>query len=116
MHTSHKIFLRRNGKRSHEELTIRIDWDSVSPEDMRRFAEYYVLHRAEHDLKDFDRELPEAVTYRAADFIHNEPLVNVNLTIPDKWKEPPKSKARKELEKLFAGLSTDEIQTLLKGA
>lgn len=113
MRTSHKIFLRRNGKRTHEELVVYIDWASVSADDMRKFAEFYVLHRAEKDLKDFENQLPEAVTYRAADFIHNEPLVNVELVAPAKWKEPPKSKTRKEIDKLFEGLSREEILILL---
>lgn len=116
MKTSFPVFLRRGGKRSHEEVVICIDWADVDLEDMKKMAAFYILRRAEHELKDYDTALPESVEFRAADYLHNEPLVTVHREIPAKWKEPPKSKSAKEFEKAVAGLSPDEIRALFNGA
>ena len=113
MKTSHQMFLRRHNKRGHEDIRVHIDWDGVSEADIKLMAAHYVINRAAHDLKDYDKNLPESVEYRAADFVHSEPLVNKDYTVPDSWKASRKSKARKELEELLEGLSPEEIKILL---
>lgn len=113
MQTSQRVYLRRDGKRGHEEIMIHVDWDRLTDADIRQLAAFYVLHRVEKELKGFDNCLPEAITYHASDFLHNEPMVQKELVIPESWREPPKSKARKELEKLMDGLTPEEIAALL---
>lgn len=113
MKTSIKIFLRRHQKRGHEDLLVHIGWDGLSQEDVQKLASFYVLHRIEAELKGWDEKLPESVEYRAADFLYNEPLVNLDVEVPAKWKEPPKSKAQKEFDKAIAELSADELRQLL---
>lgn len=116
MKTSFPIYLRRHKKRGHDETIVHIDWDGVDEKDLKRLASFYVLHRVESELKDWDTALPESVEYRAADFLHNEPLITRELEIPEKWKEPPKSKAGKELEKALAMLTPEEIAQLFSEA
>ena len=113
MKTSQKMFLRRHGKRGHEELLVHVEWDGVTDQDIKLMACHYILTRVRGEMQGEQHVLPEAVTVYAADYIHNEPLVQAELKIPAKWKEPPKSKARKEIDKLFEGLSREEILTLL---
>lgn len=115
MKTSFPVFLRRNNKRCHEELVIHIEWDGTSPEDIKQMAAFYVLRRVERELRDFPTQLPESVEFRAADYLHNEPLVMRELEVPAKWKEPPKSKAQKELESALSKLTVEDIRALLNG-
>lgn len=114
MKSSHQMFLRRNSKRGHESVLVLIDWSGVSDKDLRMLAAHYVVNRAAHDLKDYEERLPESVEYRAADFVHTEPLVQKDYVIPKSWTAPAKkSKARKELEELLEGLSPEERRILL---
>lgn len=113
MKTSLQMFIRRHGKVGHEDIRVHVDWEGANDEDIKLMAAYYILNRAAHDLKGYDRGLPESVTYRAADFVHSEPLVQKEYVVPKSWKAPYKSRARKELEELLRGLSPEERATLL---
>lgn len=115
MKTSHRIYLRRDTKRGHEDVTVLIDWTNVSDRDIKLMASHYVLHRAERDLKGYDNALPESIEYRAADFVHNEPLVQLPEA-PESWKSgtdkvEKKSKA-KVLKDALALLSPAELAEL----
>lgn len=113
MRNSFRIYLRREGKRGHEEVVVHIDWQDVNELDLKRLAALYVLRRVEHELKGWETSLPESVEYRAADFMNNEPLLECRREVPAKWKEPPKSKARREFEALVGDLSPEDIRILL---
>ena len=115
MKTSFPVFLRRDGKRSHEELVIYINWDGLTLDDVKKMAAFYVLRRVERELKDYPTQLPESVEFRAADYLHNESLVTRELEVPAKWKEPPKSKAAREVEKALSKLTVEDIRALLNG-
>lgn len=114
MKTSLNAFFRRTGKRTHEKLMVHINWDSMSQEDIRTLAAFYVLHRVEEDLKGWEEKLPESIEFRAADYIHRQPMSEREFNIPEAWKAPPESKALKEARKVFAGLSAETIRKLLK--
>lgn len=113
MKTSHKMFLRRDGKRGHEDVLVVVDWSDISEKEIKLMASHYIVHRAAHDLKGYDHALPESVEYRAADFVHNEPLVTMPEA-PEEWKSTGPSKALKDFKTALKGLSAEEIRTLLK--
>jgi hypothetical protein len=112
MKTSETMFLRREGKRGHEPVRVIIDWSDVSDEDMKLMASFYVMNRAAGDLKLWDHVLPESVEYRAADFVHNEPLVMMPPA-PDEWKSSGPSKAVNTFKEALKGLTPEEIRKLL---
>lgn len=114
MKSSFHIFLRRDGKRGHDELLVHIEWGQLSSDDVQKLAAFYVLHRVQDQLKGWDEKLPESVEYLASDFLHNEPLVQREFDIPPSWKAPPESKALKEAKKAFLALSPDDIRKLLE--
>lgn len=114
MKTSHPMFIRRVDKRGHEKVLVHVDWSGISQEDIRQLAAYYVINRAAHDLKCSEEKLPDAVEYRAGDFIHTEPLVQRDWSIPESQRGITKSKARKELEELLLVLSPEEVKVLME--
>lgn len=107
------MYLRREGKRGHEEVLLFIDWEDVSEEDIKLMASHYVVNRAAFDMKGYDHILPESVEYRAADFVHTEPLVKLELAIPDAWKGKD-SKAREKFLEAVEELTPEEIMLLLR--
>lgn len=113
MKSSFNIFLRRNGKRGHEELLVHIEWGQLTSDDMQKLAAFYVLNRVKDELKGWEEKLPESVEFLASDFLHNEPLLQREFDIPPSWKAPPESKALKEAKKAFLRLSADDIRKLL---
>lgn len=112
MKTSHRIFLRRDGKRGHEPVLVVLDWDNVSQLEMDLMASFYILHRAAQDLKGFDHTLPESIEYRAMDFVHNEPLITMPEA-PAPWKTDKPSKAVKDFKEALKGLTPEEVRALL---
>jgi len=112
MKTSQKMFLRRCGKRGHEEVLVIIDWSNMSDSDLKSLAVHYVLNRAAHDLKDYDHALPQSVEYLVVDFIHNEPLVNLP-PVPENWRTNEPSKAVKSFKEALKGLTPEEVRALL---
>lgn len=115
MKTPLKMFVRRDKCRGHEEVLVHIDWENVSEEEIKLMACHYVLNRAAHNLKDFPNKLPDTVEYRAADFVHTEPLVQRDYTVPDSWRNPPHTKAYKKFHELIKDLTPEEIAILLRG-
>lgn len=96
---------------------VVIDWDGISAEDIKLMASHYVLNRASHDLKGYDHALPESVEYRAADFVHNEPLVTLPEA-PESWRsgvdEPERANRKaKAFIDAMARLTPEERATLV---
>lgn len=108
-----RLLVKRDRAVGHEETELFINWDNVHPDDIKLIASYYIQHRVEDELKGNETKLPESVTVLAMQYIHREVREVKPLNIPKSWKEPPKSKARKELESLFEQLTPAERAALL---
>ena len=108
-----RLLVKRDRAAGHEETELFINWDNVHPDDIKLRASYYIQHRVEDELKGNETKLPESVTVLAMQYIHREVREVKPLNIPKSWKEPPKSKARKELEALMGMLSKEEIAVLV---
>lgn len=113
MKTSLRMFVRREGKRGHDEVLVSIDWAGCSENDISHMAGLYVLHRLERQLKQEDNTLPESYEVLAKDYTAvPEPEVP-KRSIPKAWKEPPHTAAYHKFTKLVEGLTPEEIAILL---
>lgn len=108
-----RTLVKRFKAAGHEETNVIINWGATSQEDIKLLATYYIQHRVERQLQENETKIPEQVTVFAGDFLHREVREVKPLNIPKAWKEAPKSKARKELEALYAQLSPEDRAVLL---
>lgn len=116
MKTTSRMYVKRVEQRGHEDVLVHVDWEGTSEEDIKLMAHYYVLHRAKNWLEQEEKVLPESMSFRAADYVHNEPLVNKELHIPveGKTSKPKHSKSYNQLHDFLSGLSKEELATLLR--
>lgn len=113
MKTSLRMFVRREGKRGHEEVIAIVDWEGVSQHDMEIMAAHYVTNALAYQLKQEEYSLAESYEVFARDYLHIEVPVPKELKIPAKWKEPPRSKEFSKVRNILDGLSPEEIKILL---
>lgn len=122
MRTSEKVLVKRNKAAGHEETVVHVNWAGLTDDDIKLIAAFHVRSRFMEQLRRYERQLPESVEVYAKDFLHLEPVQDKKYAIPDSWKsgtdkpEPVrKAKKKPSLEDMLAGLSKEELITLLGG-
>lgn len=113
MRTEHKVLVKRDKAKGHEESLVIVNWEGMNSEDVRRLAELYVVHAVERYLKSNDHALAESYEVRASDYKDRTPYDFKPINLPKQEARVGKpSKASRELLEALKGLSQAEIQTL----
>ena len=109
-----RIIVKRHKASGHEETNLVIDYHTTSEEDIKFLASLYVQHRVEEELKRYEYKLPEQITVRAGDYIHQETFVAKPINLPKHTNDKvvKESKAAKQLREAMEGLSKEEVAAL----
>lgn len=107
---------------AHVEIVVHIDWDEISPEDIKFLASQLLIHNLEAKIKSgfYGSMIPQVFTINAAWEVHRHQVEPKDYCIPESWKsgldKPEKvveKKAKPSLEELLAALSPAERAALL---
>ena len=107
MKTDIRLLTRREGKKTHHETVLTIDWSGVTEEQLRTLAQWAIVHEVQARFFKGEQEPPETHLVKVAELAREQPTLNLKWCPP-----PPKIKFSKEFADLLAGLTPEEKEKL----